>query len=238
MVTNRFGRFFLVLAFVGLLPLAAFAEEVVHFTNGAEMTVKSHVVENDKSMVKVDLGGNNSISFPMTMVDKIVNAGTDVFLNPAFHASNQAIAGGAVSVVADTTVRGVQGGSGYNPQPDGKGHAGTMLGEVADQNSGGGAPMGALTNDTMANARRRFNPARQQAAAPGAAPAHHAARDVRTADARSRAADGHRRAPRRGTADPYSSSASSGHDPLRKIRPRKIPLPRIPRQSLDRWVSS
>lgn len=170
MVTNRFGRFFLVLAFAGLLPLAAFAEEVVHFTNGAEMTVKTHVVENDKSMVKVDLGGNSSISFPMTMVDKIVNAGKDVFLNPAFHPSNQAIAGGAVSVVADTTVRGVQGGAGFAPQPDGKGHAGAMLGEAADQISGGAAPMGALTNDTMATARRRFNPARQQGAAPGGQP--------------------------------------------------------------------
>jgi hypothetical protein len=169
MVTNRVGRFFLVLGLVGLLPLAAFADEVVHFTNGAEMTVKNHVVENDMSMVKVDLGGSSYISFPMTMVDKIVNAGKDVFLNPTFHPSNQAIAGRAVSVVADTTVRGVAGGSGYVPQPDGKGHAGTMLGEAADQVSGG-APMGALTNDTMAGARRRFNPARQQAAAPGGQP--------------------------------------------------------------------
>jgi hypothetical protein len=167
MVTNRFGRFFLVLACIGLLPLAAFADEVVHFTNGAEMTVKTHTVENDKSMVKVDLGGNSYISFPMTMVDKIVNAGRDVFLNPTFHPSNQAIAGGTVSRV-DTTVRGVQGGSGFNPQPDGKGHAGAMLGEAADQISGNAAPMGALTNDTMANQRRRFNPARQ--AAPGGQP--------------------------------------------------------------------
>jgi hypothetical protein len=108
MVTNRFGRFFLVLAFVGLLPLAALAEEVVHFTNGAEMTVKTHTIENDKSMVKVDLGGNSFISFPMAMVDKIVNAGRDVFLNPGFHPSNQAIAGGPVNIVADTTVRGIR----------------------------------------------------------------------------------------------------------------------------------
>ena len=163
MVTNRFGRFFLVLSFVGWLPLAALAEEVVHFTNGAEMTVKAHSIENDKSMVKVDLGGNSFISFPMAMVDKIVNAGRDVFLNPGFHPSNQAIAGGSVNIVSDTTVRGIQGGAGLNLQPDGKGHAGTMLGEAADQISGA-APMGALTNDTMANSRRRFNPQRQQAA--------------------------------------------------------------------------
>jgi hypothetical protein len=157
MVTNRFGRFFLVLTLVGLLPVAVFADEVVHFTNGAEMTVKSHTVENDKSMVRLDLGGNSFISFPMSMVDKIVNAGRDVFLNPGFHPSNQAIAGG----VADTTVRGIAGSSGMAPQPDGKGHAGVMLGEAADNISKDAPPMGALTNDTMANSRRRFNAARQ-----------------------------------------------------------------------------
>jgi hypothetical protein len=156
MVTNRFGRFFLVLTLVGLLPVAVFADEVVHFTNGAEMTVKTHTVENDKSMVRLDLGGNSYISFPMSMVDKIVSAGRDVFLNPGFHPSNQAIAGGA----PDTTVRGIAGPSGMAPQPDGKGHAGMMLGEAAD-NIGNNAPMGALTNDTMANSRRRFNAARQ-----------------------------------------------------------------------------
>jgi hypothetical protein len=163
MVTNRFGRFFLVLSLVGLLPVAVLADEVVHFTNGAEMTVKTHNVENDKSMVRLDLGNNSYIAFPMSMVEKIVSAGHDVFLNPGFHPSNQAIAGG----VPDTTVRGIPGSSNPGPQPDGKGHAGVMLGEAADS-VGSNAPMGALTNDTMANSRRRFNPAHQMP--PGSTP--------------------------------------------------------------------
>jgi hypothetical protein len=167
MVTNRFGRFSLVLAFVGWIPVAALADEVVHFTNGAEMTVKSHTVENGKAMVRLDLGGNSFISFPMSMVDKIVNAGKDVFLNPGFYPSNQAIASSAGRGVGDTTVRGIQGSAGLVPQPDGKGHAGVMLGEAADNVSGAGS-MGALTNDTMANSRRRFNPAFQQP--PGGSP--------------------------------------------------------------------
>jgi mRNA-degrading endonuclease toxin of MazEF toxin-antitoxin module len=47
----------------------AFADEVVQFTNGAEMTVRSHAIEKD--MVKLDLGGSSSITFPISMVDKI-----------------------------------------------------------------------------------------------------------------------------------------------------------------------
>jgi len=161
MMKKIFGRTLPVLAVSGLLPFAAFADEVVHFTNGAEMTVRSHAVENDKSMVKVDLGGNSYIAFPMSMVDKIVSAGKDVFLNPGFHPQNQAIAGSPGGPVADTTVRGIEAPVGMVPRPDGKGHAGVMLGEAADGQQGGSAPMGALTNDTMANTRRRFNPAYQ-----------------------------------------------------------------------------
>ncbi len=166
MVTKTFGRIVPVLAFAGLLPLAAFADEVVHFTNGAEMTVRAHALENDKAMVRLDLGGNSFIAFPMSMVETIVSAGRNVFVNPGFHPSNQAIAGGSVSV-ADTTVRGIEGPAGLVPRPDGKGHAGVMLGEAAD-NIQSGSSMGALTNDTAVNQRRRFNPAYQLP--PGGAP--------------------------------------------------------------------
>jgi hypothetical protein len=159
MVTKIFGRVFPVLALVGFMPLAAFADEVVHFTNGAEMTVRSHSVENDKAMVKLDLGGNSFISFPMTMVDKIVSAGKDVFLNPGFHPSNQAIAGGSVNL-ADTTVRGVGDSGGLVPRPDGKGHAGIMLGEAADAMPSGSIG-GPQLDQTVMSTRRRFNPAFQ-----------------------------------------------------------------------------
>jgi len=116
-------------------------------SDGAEMAVKSHVV--DKDMVRLDLGGSSFISFPMTMVDKIMNAGRDVFLNPTFHPSNQAVAGapgsgvpggqggqggpgGSGQALADTAVQGGGGAGGFNRQPNAKGGAGVMLGEVAD----------------------------------------------------------------------------------------------------------
>ena len=159
MMKKSFGRVVLVLASVGLVPLTAFADEIVHFANGAEMTVRSHNVEPDKSMVKLDLGGNSFISFPMSMVDKIVNAGHDVFVNPNFHPSNQAIASGAVRTV-DTTVRGGPDPVNFARQPDGKGHAGSMLGEAADVLPSGSMGSG-MVDQTMANSRRKFNPALQ-----------------------------------------------------------------------------
>ena len=153
------GRVVLAALSVALLPLTAFADEVVHFANGAEMTVHSHTVEQDKSMVKLDLGGNSFISFPMSMVDKIVNAGRDVFLNPGFHPKNQAIASGAVRV-PDTTVRGGGDNVGFVRQPDGKGHSGVMLGEAADAVPSGSIGSGQI-DQTMSTYRRKFNPAFQ-----------------------------------------------------------------------------
>jgi len=166
MTTKRFGRVFLVLAAIGTLPLAAFADEIVHFTNGAEMTVRSHTVEKDKDMVRLDLGGNSFIAFPMAMVDKIVNAGRDVFLNPVFHPSNQAIAGASGGAVADNSIRGNGDPSGLVRRPV-KGTAGVMLGEAADALPAT-AIAGQPIEQPMAASRRIFNPAFPNA--PGAGP--------------------------------------------------------------------
>jgi hypothetical protein len=156
MMTKRFGRVFLVAVAVGSFPLAAFADEIVHFTNGAEMTVRSHTVENAKDMVRLDLGGNSYIAFPMSMVDKIVSAGKDVFLNPVFHPSNQAIAGGS-GAVADNGVHGTESG-GFRRGPVVKGTAGVNLGEPTDAvpiPASGGQPV----DNQVINSRRVFNPA-------------------------------------------------------------------------------
>ncbi len=169
MLTNRVGRVLLAVTLFGAVPSVSRADEIVHFTNGAEMTVRTHSVDRD--MVKLDLGGNNFISFPMSMVDKIVSAGKDVFLNPTFHPTNQAIAGApgdpgaasrnAASAVADAGP-GMRGGGGaavgFAPQPGVKGGSGMMLGEVADK------PLprvigGAHLEHSVANSRRRFDPA-------------------------------------------------------------------------------
>jgi hypothetical protein len=157
-MTKISGRVVTVLATLGLIASTAYADEIVHFTNGAEMPVRSHSVDKEQSMVRLDLGGNSFISFPMTMVDKIVNAGQDVFLNPVFHPANQAIGGVPGTAIADTTVRGNAGSVGFKPQPDGKGHAGVMLGEAADAIPAGSVG-GPQMDNTVAASRKRFNPA-------------------------------------------------------------------------------
>jgi len=167
MTTKRFGRVFLVAAVFGSFFFVAFADEIVHFTNGAEMTVRSHTVEKAKEMVKLDLGGNSFISFPLSMVDKIVSAGHNVFLNPVFHPANQAIAGSPGAPVTDNTVRGIGESVGSTRRPVVKGTAGAMLGEAADAipiPASGVAPM----DQSVANSRRVFNPTFP--APPGGAP--------------------------------------------------------------------
>jgi len=166
MTTKRFGRVLLVLAASGTLPLAAFADEVVHFTNGAEMTVRSHTIDKDKQMVRLDLGANSFIAFPMAMVDKIDSAGRDVFLNPVFHPSNQAVAGGAGGSVTDNSIRGTGEPNGLARRPS-KGTAGVMLGETADALPIP-APSGQSIEQPVANSRRVFNPS--MPTAPGAGP--------------------------------------------------------------------
>ncbi len=157
MAKNKVGAFLVVIS-VGLLPSVVLADEVVHFTNGSEMPVRSHTVE--QNMVKLDLGNSNFIAFPMTMVDKIVNAGRDVFLNPTFHPSNQAVAGAANAggPGADNSIRGTGAPVGFAPQANTKGGAGVMLGEAADA-----LPQEAQPNlgmpQTDVSRRRIFNPA-------------------------------------------------------------------------------
>lgn len=120
------------LAVAALTPLAL-ADEVVHFTNGAEMTVRAHAIEKD--MVKLDLGGNNAISFPVSMVDKIVSAGKNVFLNPVYHPSNQAVPvvrTDLPSPLPQTTIRGGGGNVGYRLGQSKTG-TGLRLGEALNE---------------------------------------------------------------------------------------------------------
>lgn len=81
-------------AFAGLVALAAFgsaqADDIIYFTNGTSMAVRSHTVE--KEMIRVDLGANATMAFPTYMVEKVERSGRPVFTNPAYVPSNQAIA--------------------------------------------------------------------------------------------------------------------------------------------------
>ena len=168
MNVKKLGRWLAVGSLLWALPLAVRADEIVHFTNGAEMTVRSHAVE--KEMVKLDLGGNSFITFPMAMVDKIVSAGQDVFLNPAFHPANQAVAGSSGgasgprstgSVIADTALRGGGGSVGLVRQSTPT-TAGVMLGEAADQlNPQGGVGSGSQSVNPNRRAARFNTPERR-----------------------------------------------------------------------------
>jgi hypothetical protein len=128
----------LIIAAVAAWSPFALAEDVVHFSNGAEMTVRSHAIEKD--MVKLDLGGNSFITFPLSMVDKIVSAGKDVFLNPVYHPSNQALPvapGNLPSPLPDRTIRGGGVPVGYRLGQSQTG-TGLRLGEAANDAVDGG----------------------------------------------------------------------------------------------------
>lgn len=76
---RRLGTVLLAVAAVGFV-LPAAAEEIIYFTNGTSMPIRSHRIEGD--MVHVDLGGNGFMAFPMFMVDRV--DGTDqVKLKPS-----------------------------------------------------------------------------------------------------------------------------------------------------------
>jgi len=74
-----------VLAWIGVAMLfgtvPALAEEIIYFTNGSSMPIRSYVLDGD--MIKIDMGDNSFIGFPMSMVDRIVKAGQDVMLKPS-----------------------------------------------------------------------------------------------------------------------------------------------------------
>jgi hypothetical protein len=165
MTMKRIIRISLVAVAAGALPVAAFADEIVHFTNGAEMTVRSHSIEKSKQMVQLDLGGNSYISFPMSMVEKIVSAGKDVYVNGVFRPSNQAIAGVPGSAVADNSVHGMETG-GFRRGSLVKDNKGTNLGEATNA-----IPIpasGQIPDNAVINSRRIFNPA--VPAQPGSSP--------------------------------------------------------------------
>ena len=54
------------------------AEQIVHFSNGTQMPIRSHEVKD--GMVHVDLGSNGFMAFPEYMIDRIERAGEDVKL--------------------------------------------------------------------------------------------------------------------------------------------------------------
>jgi hypothetical protein len=97
----------LVLALV-FSALPVLADEVIYFTNGTTMAIRSHEVEGD--MIRVSLGAGAVMAFPISMVERVQVGSRDVFTGPAYRPSNQALAGEAgaraasVEVSRDSTV--------------------------------------------------------------------------------------------------------------------------------------
>ena len=58
-----------------------FAEEIIFFTNGTAMPIKSHKIIDE--MIHVDLGSDGKIAFPERNVERIESAGYDVYLGPS-----------------------------------------------------------------------------------------------------------------------------------------------------------
>lgn len=65
---------------IALLALAmpAAAEQIINFTNGTSMPIRSHEIRGD--MVHIDLGGDAFMAFPYDKVESIVEAGKNVLL--------------------------------------------------------------------------------------------------------------------------------------------------------------
>ena len=157
----------LIVSAVAAWSPAALADDVVHFSNGAEMMVRSHTIEKD--MVKLDLGGNSSITFPISMVEKIVSAGRDVFLNPVYHPSNQAVpvaAGNLPQPLPDRSIRGGGVPVGYRLGQTKTG-TGLRMGEAANDPGDGYEYGGSGRVSTISDERtdkfttpkpRRYNP--------------------------------------------------------------------------------
>jgi hypothetical protein len=84
----RHTRIFLLGLLVALVLAAgpARAEEIIYFTNGSTMPIRTHEVKGN--MIHVDLGGDSFMAFPLAMVEKIEVAGKGVMLDPSFSGGN------------------------------------------------------------------------------------------------------------------------------------------------------
>lgn len=70
------------------------AEEIIHFTNGTTMPIRSHRVVD--GMVHADLGSDSFMAFPEYMVERIEAAGADVYLSPSYNNANVTAGGSRI----------------------------------------------------------------------------------------------------------------------------------------------
>lgn len=168
-----------VAGFAALVPAVVRADQVVYFTNGTSMEIRSHKV--DGAMIRVDLGGGSVLGFPNTMVERIEDRGQRVYQNPAFRPANQAVAGsssGAGRIDADTTaIAGVPPGAKFRqagPRPAGGVDPNNPLVQAAYGEAGvpsAPRPQTASAGNGRIKVRGRMSPSAQISDAPlGAVP--------------------------------------------------------------------
>jgi hypothetical protein len=66
---------------LGAITLPAVAEEIIYFKNGSSLAIRGHKVT--EGMIHVDMGEDAFIGFPMSMVDRVEEAGKDVYVSPS-----------------------------------------------------------------------------------------------------------------------------------------------------------
>ena len=78
----RRGRILGIVLILGLASAGTvLAEEVVHFTNGTFMPIRSHTIED--GMVRVVLGAESEMAFPIGLVEKIESNGREIIIRSA-----------------------------------------------------------------------------------------------------------------------------------------------------------
>ena len=76
---------------LGLMAIAvsfgvpAMAEQIVYFTNGTSLPIRTHRVED--GMIYLDMGQDNIVGFPFELVERIDQAGRDVLVRPSSSAN-------------------------------------------------------------------------------------------------------------------------------------------------------
>jgi hypothetical protein len=85
----RLQRFIPLLLLLLCLTGPALAEEVIYFTNGTSMAIRSHALQGE--MIHVDLGSDSFMAFPLRMVEKIEQAGKAIALRPSFSGGTNVI---------------------------------------------------------------------------------------------------------------------------------------------------
>jgi hypothetical protein len=144
----RGGKILGILLVVGLAGSGAvLAGEVVHFTNGTFMPIKSHIVEGE--MVRVVLTSDSEMAFPVSLVEKIDAGGRDVIINQV---------GSTANVVEGGARGGARGG----------GAAGAAEAEGANQNQRTYAVTGSTSPSGAAGAGYSAQQRAQMGANPGA----------------------------------------------------------------------